>query len=942
MLTKALRRYMAPLPKKLPLRAVLILPFVLQILGAVGLVGYLSFRNGQRAVNDLASQLRSELTARIQQQIQSYVETPFLINQINATAFAQGDIQVAQAQGEYLLWQQANTFPSTNLIYCGTEADGAFLGVGHTGEDTVAIGLQISSPATNYYLKYYTLNSQGRRAVFQQTSDRPYDPRVRPWYKAAKAAGKPTWSEIYLDFDALVPVITASLPVYSSSNQLLGVCATDFFPAQELNTFLNNLNVGQSGETFIIERSGTLVASSTSLEESLLIGEGENTQRLQAKDSRNPLVQATTQYLLSHFGDFEKVQTLQQLNFKLADSRRQFVQVSPFQDGRGLDWLIVVVVPESDFMGQIYANTHLTILLCLIALAVAVGFGILTARWIVHPILKLNRASEAIASGTLDQTVEIQGIDELEALAASFNRMADQLRDSFETLEQRVEERTAELAESNHQLEISKEKAEVANQAKSTFIANMSHELRSPLNAVLGFSQLMIRSRSLPAEQQENAAIINRSGEYLLTLINNILDLSKIEAGKATFNPKNFDLHRLLSDLEDMLHLRADSKGLQLGVERGEDVPRYIKTDEIKLRQTLINLVSNAIKFTDRGQVLVRVSVATAVDAIESGSVRDAAHPAAIRLHFQVEDSGVGIPPEELPHLFEAFTQTQAGRDSQEGTGLGLAISRKFIQLMGGDLTVESQLGKGTRFQFNIDADLAESATEAKTRSQYHVLALEPGQPQYKILVVDDKAINRQLLVKLLGPLGFELKEAGNGQEAVEIWDQWEPHLIWMDMRMPILDGYEATKQIKATTKGQATAVIALTASVLEEERAVILSAGCDDFLRKPFREETIFDAMAKHLGVRYIYDPNTASPTPEVEIEHRDPTPDDLKTMPPEWITQLHEAALEADAEQVIQLVQTLPPHQQTLNQSITRWTHQFQFEKIISLTEPFVTHAE
>ena len=400
------------------------------------------------------------------------------------------------------------------------------------------------------------------------------------------------------------------------------------------------------------------------------------------------------------------------------------------------------------------------------------------------------------------------------AIVSENRQAAFKLQQANAELEERVIQRTMALQESEN---ISRElavKAETANQAKSTFIANMSHELRSPLNAILGFSQLMLRATNMPPEQYENAGIIYRSGDYLLTLINNVLDLSKIEAGKTTLNLTDFDLHILLNDLEDMLHLRANNAGLNLVFQRTENVPRYICTDQVKLRQVLINLLSNAIKFTSQGQITLNVFLG------------DQETTDVFNLHFRIRDTGVGIAAAELPKLFDAFSQAQSGKDLQEGTGLGLAISRKFVQLMGGDISVESELGKGTSFQLYIQTKLGQETNSKSTGEYPRVLGLVPGQLSYKILTVDDKSINRQLLIKLLSPLGFEVKEASNGQEAIAIWDEWEPHLIWMDMRMPVMDGYEATKYIKSTTKGNATAVIALTASVLEEEKAIALSAG--------------------------------------------------------------------------------------------------------------------
>ena len=484
--------------------------------------------------------------------------------------------------------------------------------------------------------------------------------------------------------------------------------------------------------------------------------------------------------------------------------------------------------------------------------------------------------------------------------------------------EEKLRLRTIELSEA-------KDAAEAANRAKSLFLANMSHELRTPLNAILGFAQLMTRSQTLPSEHQENVGVIARSGEHLLTLINQVLDLSKIEAGRTTLNETNFDLYRLLDDLEDMFHLRAEEKGLQVICDRAPDVPRYVRTDDVKLRQVLINLLSNAIKFTSEGGVSVRVRLKSNVKSPNS------------QLNFEVEDTGSGIAPDELDSLFEAFVQTQTGKESQEGTGLGLPISRKFVQLMGGEMSVSSEVGKGTTFMFDIKVSVVDATDIDSKQPTRRVIALEPNQPRYRILIVDDKSINRQLLIKLLNPLGFELKEASNGKQAIELWDTWEPHLIWMDMRMPVLDGYEATKQIKSTTKGQATAIIALTASIFEEERAVILSAGCDDFLRKPFREEDIFSAMKKHIGVRYIYEEptaHTASIQSEADIQDA-LKPSALAALPTELLMHLEQAANFSDIKKVDGCIDEIRCYNATLADAITTLANEFEYGKIATLIQ-------
>lgn len=487
----------------------------------------------------------------------------------------------------------------------------------------------------------------------------------------------------------------------------------------------------------------------------------------------------------------------------------------------------------------------------------------------------------------------------------------------------------------NAELAKAKEAAEVANEAKSIFIANMSHELRSPLNVILGFSQLMTKSKTFPPDHQENVSLITRSGEYLLNLINQVLDLSKIEAGRITLNEKNFDLHRLLDDVEDMFQLKAEDKGLQLVFERTPDVPRYVRTDEVKLRQVLINLLSNALKFTFEGGVSVRVSVVND-NRQQTTDPRRPAWGHQQTIHFEVEDTGAGIADDELDSLFEAFVQTKTGKEAQEGTGLGLPITRKFVQLMGGEIAVSSEVGRGTTFKFDIQVSLVDANDVDSKQPTRQVIALEPNQPRYRILIVDDKATNRQLLIKLLNPLGFELREACNGKEAIAVWETFEPHLIWMDMRMPVMDGYEATKQIKGTTKGQATAVIALTASALEEERAVVLSAGCDDFLRKPFREADIFAAMNKHIGVRYIYE--EPAPTDSVITEKSDFNviiAAAIQALPQSWVTNLRQAILSADLTSMNTLIEQIRPQDSTLANVLKNCLDNFEYDKVLTLIQ-------
>jgi signal transduction histidine kinase/CheY-like chemotaxis protein len=916
-LTRTLRH----LSQNAPLRTVLIVPFVLQTLGAVGVVGYLSFKNGQMAVNDVATQLRGEITNRIDVNLKSYLAIPHQVNQSNAAALNLGQLNLQDLSGlERHFWQQIQIFDSLTFAGIGLENQE---NLGAERADDGSLTVRVSTIESNFDFRTYATNEKGDRT--KQLSNKPnFDPRTRPWYKAAVAAGKPTWSQIYPHTKGITSYLGAAMPYQDEAGQLKGVLLTNINLSQ-IGKFLQGLKIGKTGQSFIIERDGMLVATSTGEKPIRTVANKDfGAERIKAIDSENALTQATAKFLAQKA--IAQTKTPQQLEFKIQD-KRHFLQVLPFSDDKGLDWSIVVVIPESDFMAQIEANTRNTILLCMAAFIAATVLGILTARWITTPILRLNHAAKSIAKGEWEKTVEIDRGDEVGELAKSFNSMATQLQESFSTLEHRVSERTEQLA-------VAKEKAEVANNAKSAFIANMSHELRSPLNAILGFAQVMTRSQSLSPEHQENVGIITRSGEHLLTLINNVLDLSKIEAGRTTLNEKNFDLYRLLNDVDDMFQLKAEDKGLQLVVERAPDVPRYIRTDEVKVRQVLINLLNNALKFTETGGVSVRASIvpSVAIEGSYADELPDLEH--RITLSVEIEDTGAGIAPDELDTLFEAFVQTQSGKEAQEGTGLGLPISRKFVQLMGGDITVTSEVGQGTIFKFAIRVLPVDAKDVESKQAKRRVIALAPNQPRYRILIVDDKSLNRQLLVKLLNPLGFELKEAADGREAVAVWNEWEPHLIWMDMRMPVMDGYEATQAIKETTKGQATAIIALTASVLEEERAVVLSAGCDDFIRKPFRESDIFEAMHKHIGVQYIYD--DAAAAEELATQTADETAltaDMIAALPTEWVLALQQAIRTVDMDGMAEITDRIRSQNGPLANALDRCIDNFQYDKILAL---------
>ena len=549
-----------------------------------------------------------------------------------------------------------------------------------------------------------------------------------------------------------------------------------------------------------------------------------------------------------------------------------------------------------------------------IALIVSLFIGVSTL--IILPVATLAEAAKQITHGHLDIPITFDRNDEMGSLAHDFDIMRNAIRAANDKLAEHAQILEQKVAERTEQLMQAKDAAEDANRAKSAFLANMSHELRTPLNAILGFADLLGRNAQLPAESQEYLRIIHRSGAHLLTLINQVLDLSKIEARRMTLDLKPVDLPSLLTEARDLFSLRAQQKGVRLTLDCAADLPRLIRADEVKLRQILLNLLSNAIKFTPTGRVALRVRPAS-----------ELSQPSEVRLLFEVEDTGPGIAPDEQARLFDTFTQTAAGRDSQEGTGLGLAISRKFAQLMGGDLRVNSALGRGATFTCELVAEALDAAERAPTSAPRRAIALAPGQPRFRLLVADDVADNRRLLVALLQPFGVEMREAANGQEAVAQWQAWQPHAIFMDVRMPVLDGMQATRQIKTAPSGAATKIIILSASVLDDDRSAAMAAGCDIFLRKPFQDAEIFAALETQIGARFVYDEPVAA-APEAALDDAA-----LAEIPPDVRADLMRATELFDLGRMLEIIEQMRPAQPALADRLAALAQEFEYEALLSL---------
>ncbi len=481
----------------------------------------------------------------------------------------------------------------------------------------------------------------------------------------------------------------------------------------------------------------------------------------------------------------------------------------------------------------------------------------------------------------------------------------------LEAEQRALQRRTADLDSANAAL------AE-ASQAKDAFWASMSHELRTPLNAILGFAQLMARSNNVTDLQKQHLDIIQSSGGHLLGLINDVLSLAKIEAGRMTLSPTNFDLYRLLNGIEQMFRGRIEKKGLQFAIIRKNEIPQFVNADQGKIRQVLINLIDNAVKFTDMGSIVLRVSYYERESSIG----------------FVIEDTGVGIAQQELGTLFDLFTQTDSGKKSQGGTGLGLAISRQFVQLMGGDINVKSQLHKGTTFSFAVMISLVTGPELEELDKAERIIGLAPDQKPIHILVVEDLEDNQLLLREILKEIGFAVDVANNGQEGIEMATMLSPDLILMDLAMPVMDGYESTRQIRQLEELKDIPIIAVTASALEHQNAKAIKAGCDKVLSKPIQIDQLLTTVAHYLDVEYVYEHHTSSASQSIR---QVALASNLAELPVDLQGKLQNAANDLDTETLYALCNSVNEIDIEMGNLLKGLIDDFDLETIIRYTKTY-----
>ena len=804
----------------------IIVSFIIMLVAIFGISSYFVYVNWLGSVEQATQKILENVGDRVYRQIDRFVDIPLNINNHNVLPIQRKLVDLADDKSRDLFFaNQIKTSPLDVYSFTYGTENGHFFGARRNPQNEIEI--YKNNPETDGKNRYYKANRDLSTGAFVMETAR-FDPRGRDWYQTAKIQRGPFFSPIYPHFVMNDLAISAVEPVYSDSGELQGVLGTHL-TLSRLNRYVATIAEDYAGVVYVVEADrGNLVANSQTKPNFLQTGP-QRMERIKVEQIDVPeIVQAYKGWKSEQIRGFS--------------SQQWFVRAQPYER-LGLNWLIIAAVPQEPYMAPLRQGIYYSLLITLLVVILAIFLYVKSTDVVLKPIRNLIQTTERFTAGEFAERAAVFHEDEIGILSRAFNKMADEICQLINSLEGKIKERTGELEQMNQLARQAQQEAQEANETKGAFLANMSHELRTPLSAILGYSELLQGDGGLSKRNREYVGTIHRIGLHMLTLINDVLDIAKIESKKMTLYSAAFDLAGQVDDVTNMLKLRADAKQLEYVVTGRDNLPRSVQGDATKLRVVLLNLIGNAIKFTERGSVHVDFS-STAESAGE------------ILFAVTVEDTGSGIDPAEQEKLFQFFSQTESGRLSQSGTGLGLAISQEYIRMMGGEIRVSSQVGAGSRFSFEIVLKLAEGEVKcAPTGALRRVVGLKDGRKAPRVLVAEDTEENRTLLVRQLGPLGMEIYSAADGQEAVDQFLRHQPDLIWMDIRMPVLDGIEATRRIKATAQGARTKIIAVSAHAFESEKDSLRAAGFDGFVAKPYQAADLYQTMAELLGLEYIYE---------------------------------------------------------------------------------------
>lgn len=778
-----------------------------------------------------------------------------------------------------------------------------------------------------YYKAYYSLsfyNARGIRIADTAGLSLGQMAEASLWTTTVfERGGASIGEDIHFDADLQKNIVYFAVPVQNDQGTLLGAVVARM-SVENLYYVLGGLeDETERLEVSLFDATGKMLYSTS---EPQLIG-------------KSVLSAVTSEQIAAHFG------------------QETFYQIAPEQgylDFKGNQWTLVMHYPAKEALAAVTRLRVQAFLIGLTLILLALAVTTLMARHLVKPVLQLKEAALKLGRGEFQTMVIINSKDEIGQLAHTFNQMAQRLLENMQALtqkeellkgyNQRLEEevstQTEELAAANEELQAHSEdlwhknqlleqaketaeqarrQADLANQAKSAFLANMSHELRTPLNGILGYTQILGRDKSLTSKQQDGIGVIHRSGEYLLTLINDVLDLAKIEAGKIELYPIDFNFKEFIQGLTELFRMRAQQKGIVFIYEPLSHLPLGVHADEKRLRQVLINLLGNAVKFTQQGGVTLKIGY----------------HNEKIR--FQIEDTGAGIAPADMDKIFQPFQQVGDSQYKAEGTGLGLPITKKLVTLMGGELYVESTLGQGSIFWMALDLPDVSNLITAQTIQEPIIIGIA-GEVSPKILVIDDKWENRSVMDSLLTPLGFTIVEASNGQEGLEKAREMSPDLIITDLVMPVMDGFEVTRQLRQQPRFETLPIIAASASVFDYHQQQSKIAGCDDFLAKPFRAEILLGLLQKHLKLTWRYEEASSQIISEVITAAEEDMEVNLSS---QQAADLYKFAIIGDIGGILEAVDELDAtdtHLRPFNNKVRQLAKQFEEKQICELIERYL----